>query len=89
MTYQFRLSGILIISDYDFMKFVFSQRSGSHRISTPKITLDEELREIEYGMFHNPTQILNLHQGSAKQGVSCFFVSRNNIRKNVVSCFCF
>ena len=61
---EFRLSGILIVTDYDFMKFIFSKRSGSNRISTFKIKLDEELREIEYGMFEMPTQLLNLHKGT-------------------------
>ena len=32
--------GILLVSDYDFLKHIFSQRSGSHRLSIHKIKLD-------------------------------------------------
>ena len=49
--------GILLIADYDFLKHIFSQRSGSHRISTHKITLDEELREQDYGMFERTNEV--------------------------------
>ena len=41
--------GILLVSDYDFLKQIFSQRSGSHRLSIHKIKLDEELREQDQG----------------------------------------
>ena len=56
--------GILLISDYDFLKHIFSQRSGSHRLSIHKITLDEELREQDYGMFEktNEVKCFSMHQ---------------------------
>jgi len=44
--------GILLVSDYDFLKHIFSQRSGSHRLSIHKIKLDEELREQDQRSTH-------------------------------------
>ena len=58
------VSGILMVSDYDFVKKIFSQKIGSHRISTDRITLDEELREREFKMDQKPTSILSMQKGT-------------------------
>ena len=46
------------------MKFVFTKRSGSHRVTTPGTLLDETLREEEYGMAKIPTTMLKIGKGT-------------------------
>jgi len=57
-------TGILIIYDYDFMKYIFTKKIGAHRVTTPGTLLDEELREKEHNMFNAPTELLKMHKGT-------------------------
>ena len=57
-------TGILVIFDYDFMKYIFTKKNGCHRVTTPGTLLDEELREKEHNMFHKPTELLKMHKGT-------------------------
>lgn len=46
------------------MKFIFTKRSGAHRVTTPGTLLDETLREQDYGMAEIPTKMLKIGKGT-------------------------